>query len=101
MVLRVDDTEYRLAAIIYGNGVHFCCTVVVLSKACLYDGMKASRCVRSPLTKVRPPEGYLVNQVWYLRQTNREQTPDPEANDEENEDVIGIGEKIDEKDTKG
>jgi hypothetical protein len=75
--LSLDNTEYHLAAIIYGNGRHFCSTTMIQGGALFYDGMKQRKLQWLMLNKKElfTPAGYQISQVWYLKNTVKGASP--------------------------
>ncbi|KAG0075463.1 hypothetical protein BGZ93_004188, partial [Podila epicladia] len=58
-VLTIDgNVEYQLAAIMYGNGSHFCCTVFINGGALFYDGMKKPKLRWLVPNKITHPKGF-------------------------------------------
>ncbi|KAF9342127.1 hypothetical protein BGX26_008279, partial [Mortierella sp. AD094] len=73
----------------FGSGGHFCCTVVIDGRQVFYDGMKERKLRWQDRENYEVPDGYQVNQVWYLRK--REPVPsvmdNPNGATEEIEDL--------------
>ena len=66
--LRVGNQEYRLAATLFSNGSHFCCTVVVEGKTLLYDGKKRGKCkFVSPKDMAGFRKRFFVAEAWYTK----------------------------------
>jgi len=82
-ILHVGGNEYHLAAIVYGSGAHFCGTTFIKSKAVFYDGQKARKLRWLDSRDISVPQGYQMNQVWYLRRDEGEppSSPLPESDD--------------------
>ena len=66
-LLILGDSEYHLAAVLFGNNKHFVCTVMIQGKTAFYDGM------RMPLVRWVSadfiPLGYRIHIVWYLKKS--------------------------------
>ncbi|KAK3828165.1 MAG: hypothetical protein J3Q66DRAFT_409425, partial [Benniella sp.] len=82
-ILHVGGNEYHLAAIVYGSGAHFCGTAFIKGKAVFYDGQKARKLRWLDSHDISVPQGYQMNQVWYLRRGEDEpsSSPLPESDD--------------------
>ncbi|KAF9193503.1 hypothetical protein BGZ49_003280 [Haplosporangium sp. Z 27] len=65
--LKIGNCKYSLAAIIYGSGSHFCCKVFIQESIISYDGLRQPKLTRLKTKNATTPQGYIVNQVWYLK----------------------------------
>jgi len=99
-LLNLVGESYKLGAILYSNGSHFCCTVFVASGAFIYDGIDKKRCLRHvTLEELRHPARFRIIHVWYIRDRP---TEDPPAKDVthsngkqlEQEETFGVGTSV-------
>ena len=73
--LTLAGEGYKLGAILYGNGRHFCCSVFVANGAFTYDGLYGSTrlhyVVRDALQHPTDNKGnpYQIVNVWYIRES--------------------------------
>ncbi|KAF9919456.1 hypothetical protein BGZ65_012145, partial [Modicella reniformis] len=79
-LVRIDGTEYHLAVIIFTNGSHFCCSVILYGRAVAYDGLKSRllRWISPEKAHTAFPEKFRICQLWYVKTGRQEPESDTE-----------------------
>lgn len=77
-ILHINDSEYHLAAIMYGGQGHFCCTTMIKNGSLFYDGMKSKKpqWLTSTGNDWEVPNGFQMSQVWFLKKNMCDALPD-------------------------